>query len=246
MDPAVRKEFETMMETMKAGILEEMNKALNKKFAEQNATIATLTKRVESNENKIKKLETNERKANEKIEELTNENESYRRRCNILINGVPYSADEKLDQIYAVLSRKLGFDTPPPVTRLFRYKGKEPGKCPIAIHFVLEKDKIAFKSSYAKVRTEMKVSKIPELAVGAAGCSLDSIADQIFIQDDLSTAMYKLFRSALAKKKAKIFNQVIVKDSKVFVKISADGKLFPAFTSFAFNRLVASAKSTGS
>lgn len=231
MDPAVKKEFENLIQTT-------ITNTLTSKLNELNATITALTKRVENNENKIKKLEANEKKANEKIEELTNENESYRRRCNVLVNNVPFSAGEKLDQIYDVLSRKLGFDTPPPVTRLFRYKGKEPGKCPIAIHFVLEKDKIAFKSSYAKVRTEMKISKIPEFAAGAAGGSLDPTADQIFIQDDLSTASYKLFRAALSKKKAKVFNQVVVKDAKVFVKITADGKLFPVISTFAYNRLV--------
>lgn len=230
MDPAVKKEFETLIQTT-------ITNTLKTTLAGVNADIAALTKRVENNEKKIQKLESNMKNANEKIEGLANENESYRRRRNILVNNVPFSADEKLDQVYAVLSRKLGFDTPPPVTRVFRYKGKQPGKSPIAIHFACEKDKIAFKSSYAKVRTEIKVSKIPELTNGAAGGTLDPIADQIFIQDDLSAATYKIFRAALTKKKEKVFNQVIVKDSKVFVKITADGKLFPALTNNALARL---------
>lgn len=91
-----------------------------------------------------------ERKLN-KLEIKVDENASKTDRSrNLLVNGIPYTKYENLNELFKTLSSKLGYEQPPDAD-VFRFNGTDDNKRPIMMKFPTEFHKKQFFMKYLRV-----------------------------------------------------------------------------------------------
>jgi hypothetical protein len=146
--------------------------------------------------------------------------DNNRRVNNLLISGIPYTDGENLKDIYSLLSTKLGYSSPPDAD-VFRYKGNDANKRPVVLKFATEFQKRHYFERYFKVSKNLLLDVFP---------GFKNKKTRVYLQQDFTSAQYKLFRAAMNHKKAGKVSQVRVSQGRITVKLR-EGGAFMMFSS---------------
>lgn len=141
------------------------------------------------------------------------------RKCNVVVNGIPYSKNENVNTIYTTITSNLGYKEPP-FAQCFRMTGTEPTR-PILIRLDSDMQKEHFMSAYYKVAKALLLDKFE----GFAGQKT-----RVYLGEDLTPTQYSIFKQALIHKKATHIHQMKVQRGLVFIKIKPDSR-FISFSS---------------
>lgn len=109
------------------------------------------------------------------------------RRCNLVLNSIPFKEGENILKIFETVSSLIGYESSPEAN-IHRFNGNNTSNRPILIKFPTEFHKEDMQN-YIKYNNKMLFKAIP-------GFSKKDPKTRIFIQDDLSPTQYKINKAA--------------------------------------------------
>lgn len=186
-------------------------KAVEKKLDNQHTE---LTKMIEK---KVKHCLQETSKVSERVNKMDQKMadiiEQEKRRCNLIVNGIPSENNEDIQKLYATISSKLGYEKPPEAV-VYRAKGADKNKRPIFIKFPTDYHKQQFFERYLKTAKTLTLE-------GLIGFGADK--SRYFIHHDLTKTQYEINKVAQQMRKEGMLKQVKVIHGNVAVKFTADG-----------------------
>lgn len=203
--------------------LTDSHQKLATKLDEQHAS---LMKEIDK---KIKACVTETNKVNERVDHLDMKvddlMEQSKRNCNLIVNGIPFKENEDISTIFATISSKLGYQSPPEST-VFRCKGADNNKRIIIIKFPTDYHKQQFFNRYVKVATTLTLDGLKGFVDNNA---------RYYIQHDLSKQQYEVNKLAQRLRKEQMVKQVKVIQGYVALKFSSDSPFlyFPSASHLA-------------
>lgn len=191
-----------------------MRDELSERFNTIDSKISDLAVRVSHNEKNLAELRTNIK--SESAVKRDSVNAHYDLHV-LLVNGISWKQQEDLQSIYADLSRKLGFEKPPPA-RLSRFNTSskadfERDRRPIKILFSSLADREQFMANYKAIGKSLLISCI-------SGC--ENLSTRIYIQESLDSATYQLKTAALRLRKSGKLAVVSIINLQVYVRVKND------------------------
>ena len=175
---------------------------LDKKLS---ATLAPVVKKIEELEVKVTAVEN----------KVTESENISSRVTNLKLNSLPFKEGEDLSLIFATLSSKLGYETPPEV-RIRRFNGSDDEKRPILLTFATEFHKLDFLKRFKNKSAEMLRGIFPGFV---------SDKTRIYCQHDFTATQYQLHKFAISPlKQEKILKVNVHAGNKIVIQISADDK----------------------
>lgn len=155
----------------------------------------------------IKSLET-------KLAETQQQHEEFKviehKKCNVVVNGIPYQEDESIPIIFKTITSQLGFSSPPNAT-VYRMPGVNGAARPIIVKLESDLQVDQLMSRYYKVSKQLKLDAFD----GFVGNKT-----RIYISEDLTSNQYNIFKQAMIFLKSKDILNIRKKSGFVLVQIN--------------------------
>lgn len=135
-----------------------------------------------------------------------------RKKCNLVVNGIPYDKEENIVSVYQSISSQLGYALPP-AANVYRMPGENAAKRPIIIRLESDLQVDQFMSRYYKVAKSLKLGTLE-------GFSGSGSQTRIYISEDLSTNQYNIFKQAMIFLKSNVILNIRKKSGSVLIKIN--------------------------
>lgn len=181
---------------------EEIIKSLKPQFDDLEAKITDLSERLKESEHQLEDFK-----------------QTARKKCTIVVNGIPHTPGENVRKIYTTISSLVGYSDLPPAS-VFRMPGSAPNR-PICIKLETDLSKEWYMSGFFRNTKSFVLGKFE----GFTGETT-----RVYLGDDLSTRQYGIHKQALAYKKAGKVHKMKTHQGIVLVKIAPTSP-FSSFSS---------------
>lgn len=215
------KMFDDKLEESNKKIIDELQRSVGIQLSQYKDYIEAKIKESELNLTKLfnnelserdRKIESLETRLAETLQQHEESKEIERKKCNIVINGIPYNEEENINAIYKTISSQLGFESPP-TANVYRMPGIKSAKPAIIIRLVSELHVDKFMSRYYKVSTQLKLNAFD---------GFEGNHSRVYISEDLSTNQYNIFKQAMSFLRSKHVLNIRKKSGSVLVQINKE------------------------